>query len=384
MVVVFRAEKERETVSSMNDSNPRGLGLSGFMRRLAGFSVALLAACSVTLLPATGLATAASSSPSGSSAASSSSSSTGPYAPLDQPGPPLDVPAAQLSASLACTGGMAGAAHDPVLLVPGTALNPEANYSWNYEIGLTDAGLPWCALTLPGNSMDDITTAGEYVVYAIRAMHALSGRQVDILGYSQGGMVPRWALRFWPDTRPLVRSFVAIDPSNHGTLDAFALCHVVCPPAFWQQATGSQFLTALNSGAETFAGIDYTVIYSRTDEIVFPNLNAEGSSSLHTGNGQTLNIAVQQVCPSDVSEHLLMGTVDPVAFGLAMNALENDRLADPGQLAPSVCSEGLAPDVDPVTFPVNFASELVTIATSIAQAPETSAEPPLPAYVYAS
>jgi len=307
-----------------------------------------------------------------------------PYVPLDRRGPALDVAQAQLAASLSCTGNVSSASRDPVLLVPGTALDPTSNYSWNYELGLTAQGLPWCALTVPHEAMADIATAGEYVVYALRTMHALSGRQIDILGYSQGGMMPRWALRFWPDTRSLVQSFVAIDPSNHGTLDAWALCHAVCPPSFWQQATGSDFLAALNSDAETFAGIDYTVIYSRTDEVVVPNLGPEGSSSLHTGSGQILNIAVQQLCPADVSEHLLMGTADPVAYALAMNALVNSRVADPAQIPRSVCTQALAPDVDPVTFPTDFASELVSIGAAIAGAPETSAEPPLPTYVYAS
>ena len=94
-----------------------------------------------------------------------------------------------------------------------------------------------------------------------------------MVGYSQGGMVPRWALRFWPDTRAIVHDMIGIAPSNHGTLDAIALCRQECPPADWQQAEGARFLHALNSGAETFAGIDYTVIFSRTDEVVVPNFD---------------------------------------------------------------------------------------------------------------
>jgi hypothetical protein len=45
--------------------------------------------------------------------------------------------------------------------------------------------------------MADIQTAGEYVVYAIRTMPAAYGGRIDIIGHSQAGMVPRWALRFW-------------------------------------------------------------------------------------------------------------------------------------------------------------------------------------------
>lgn len=75
--------------------------------------------------------------------------------------------------------------------------------------------------------MGDIQVTGEYVVHAIRTVHQLSGRQTDVLGFSQGGMLPRWALRFWPDTRPMVNAFVALDPSNHGTLDSWTVCHVL-------------------------------------------------------------------------------------------------------------------------------------------------------------
>ena len=81
----------------------------------------------------------------------------------------------------------------------------------------------------------------------------------------------------------MVDDMIGIDPSNHGTLDAQAVCSLPCAPAFWQQRTGSQFLTALNRGGETFAGISYTQVYTATDEVVVPNLGPAASSSLHTG-----------------------------------------------------------------------------------------------------
>lgn len=43
-------------------------------------------------------------------------------------------------------------------------------------------------------------------------------------------MVPRWALRFWPDTRAMVDDVIGLDPSHHGTLDAYGVCAVAgCP-----------------------------------------------------------------------------------------------------------------------------------------------------------
>jgi hypothetical protein len=41
--------------------------------------------------------------------------------------------------------------------------------------------------------MADIQVAAEYVVNALRTMHAQTGGKVEYVGYSQGGMVGRWA-----------------------------------------------------------------------------------------------------------------------------------------------------------------------------------------------
>jgi triacylglycerol esterase/lipase EstA (alpha/beta hydrolase family) len=309
---------------------------------------------------------------------------SGPYAPLDRPGPPLSVPASKLSQALKCTSGIAGDARNPILLVPGTDLDPGPNYSWNYERAFAAMHWPYCAVTLPYQTTGDIQIAGEYIVYALRTMAKTAGRQVDVLGYSQGGMLPRWALRFWPDTRPLVHDVVSIDPSNHGTLDADATCQGQCSPADWQQASTAHFMSALNSFAETFAGIDYTVIFSRTDEIVVPNLDSSGSSSLHTGSGTIANIEVQQICPNDVSEHLAMGSYDAVAYALVVDAFTHSGVADPSRIPATVCAQPFQPGVDPSTFAADYGNYLNAIGQGQENAPQVSAEPPLVCYVFAS
>ncbi|MBO0769697.1 MAG: hypothetical protein J2O48_13520, partial [Solirubrobacterales bacterium] len=130
------------------------------------------------------------------------------YAPLDQPGPPLSVPAAQLKASLKCEPSVANAKVTPVLLNPATGVTAEQNYSWNWERALDKLGIPWCAYHAPNSTEGDIPTSGEYLVNAIRTEYAMAGRKIDVLGHSQGGMSMRWALRFWPDTRPMVDDVV--------------------------------------------------------------------------------------------------------------------------------------------------------------------------------
>jgi triacylglycerol esterase/lipase EstA (alpha/beta hydrolase family) len=267
-----------------------------------------------------------------------------------------------------------------VLLVPGTTLTPSTNYSWNYERSLTAAGIAWCTIALPHAATGDISVAGEYVVYALRTMHSRAGRRVDILGFSQGGMVPRWALRFWPDTRAMVDDYVALDPSNHGTVLANGLCTPGCAPAIWQQRAGSTFLTALNTGPETFAGISYTVIYSHFDDVVVPNTSDSGSSALHTGRGQIENIAVQDICPLDASDHLAMGSYDNVGYALAMDAFTHHGTAQRGRIDPTVCTSPLQPGVNPATFPLDYAGYGQQVATTLLTAPRVNAEPALPPY----
>ncbi len=306
------------------------------------------------------------------------------YAPPNRPGPPLSVPAAKLAAALTCTGTLRGASHAPVLLVPGTSLNPSTDYGYGWEPALSKLGWPYCAVTLPGNAMGDIQVAGEYVVYAIRTMHAAYGGRIDIVGHSQGGMVPRWALRFWPDTRAMVDDLVGLSPSNHGTLDAIPACAQSCAPAFWQQRSNAAFIAALNSAQETFPGISYTNIYTNTDEVVVPNFGPAASSSLTGGGGAIANVAIQSVCPADLTEHLGIGIYDNTAYQLAVDALTHPGPADPARVAATTCLSLLMPGIDPSTFAADYANTLASVATTVATAPETTAEPPLACYVTAT
>src|SRR4051794_29589951 len=83
------------------------------------------------------------------------------FAPPDTPGPPLSVPRDKLAGALDCTGAIESASRAPVLLVPGTTLNPEIEFSWNWKKALTGLGWPYCTVTLPGEAMNDVQVAGE-------------------------------------------------------------------------------------------------------------------------------------------------------------------------------------------------------------------------------
>ena len=316
---------------------------------------------------------------------SSAAAQSSEYAHLDQEGPPLSVPAADLDAALECSrDSLAGLEQNPILLVHGTNLEPHSNFDWNYARDFEARGFAFCMVTLPVYGLEDIQVSGEYIVHSIRTMAERSGRDVDIVGYSQGGMVPRWALRFWPDTRALVGDLVGLAPSNHGTVDSDATCEQPCPPAHRQQASQSEFIAALNSRTESFGGIDYTSIYTRYDEIVVPNFDDNGSSSLRTGEGRRTNVALQDVCPTNTADHLAIGTYDAVGHALVIDALTHDGPADPGRIELGVCAMPFQPGVDPATFATDLANFLRVIGESGSAVESTTTEPPLKCYVTSS
>jgi hypothetical protein len=306
------------------------------------------------------------------------------FAPLDRPGPTLSVPKDKLRSALHCTGDVRTADRAPILLVPGTALNPQVNFSWNWEPALSRRGWDYCTVALPHDGMSDIQVSGEYLVYALRRLYARSDRRVDVVGYSQGGMVPRWALRFWPGTRKMVDDLVGLSPSNHGTVDAIPSCARACAPSFWQQRTGSNFLTALNSRAETFRRISYSSIYTNTDEVVVPNVGPGASSAVHGKRGRIANVAIQEVCPNDTSEHLAIGSYDNTAYHLAIDALTNRGPANPSRVAVSICAQPFMPGVDRSSFVSDYTHELAYIGNVIFNYPTVPREPPLACYVTAS
>jgi hypothetical protein len=321
------------------------------------------------------------------------------YAPLNQPGPPLSVPTAALKASLVCEPSVANAHTEPVLLNPATGVTAAENYSWNYEPALTMLGIPWCAYTAPNDTLNNIETSGEYLVYAIRTEYALAKRPIAIIGHSQGGMSMRWPLRFWPDTRPMVQDVIGFSGSNHGTsVLPPGLCDLGCPAADWQQEYQSPFIQALNSDAETFAGISYTEVWTHTDEVVQPNGTAPtASAALHTGGGIIANVPIQELCPHDIDEHLLIGTIDPVAYALAVDALTHPGPADVARVQednPTLCHQLYMPGVNPLDVNtylqvLDGAPGLASVvagplASATSGAPVLSAAPPLACYVSAT
>ncbi|GAA5113153.1 lipase [Haloechinothrix salitolerans] len=351
-----------------------------FAKRGTIATVSMLLAASASLV-AVGPASAV-----GTESVGTESVETREFAPVNRPGPPLSVPKRRLAKSVRCTPDAPRAKRGVALFVHGTTVTPRENFGWNWFPAMDKLDWPYCSVKMPNNAMSDIQVSAEYVVHAIRHVYRRSGREVDVLGHSQGGNVPRFALRFWPDTRRMVDDYIGFAATNHGSLSVNTMCPPIagCAPALWQQTLNSNYVRAMNSHQETFAGISYTNVYTRTDEFVQPNLDDTGTSSLRGGGGAITNIAIQDVCPANLtSEHIAVGTYDPTAYAIAIDALTHTGPAKPARVPGSACTQQFMPGVNPAEFPGNYASTMNTIANQLVTYPRVSAEPPLKPYVFA-
>lgn len=292
-------------------------------------------------------------------------------------GPALDVPAPRLSAALSC-GPFVHPERDTVLLVHGTGLNAEQSWRWNYEQTLPGAGFDVCAVTMPSHAMGDIQVSSEYVVAAVRTIANRTHRKVSIIGHSQGGLEPRWAIRWWPDVRARVSRYIGLGSPNHGLTFA-DLCAASgnCWPAVWQFAHGSKFLAALNSGGETPGPTAYTAMYSLTDELVQPAAPAATGALSPAANSST--IAVQDICPGRPVNHISLMD-DAVVWAVVMQALHSAHPASARLISRAVCAQSTMPGLTPVDAAAGNASTYVAAIQGFNAEPGIHAEPPLKPY----
>ncbi|HEX3910160.1 MAG TPA: alpha/beta fold hydrolase [Solirubrobacteraceae bacterium] len=226
------------------------------------------------------------------------------------------------------------AAHPrPVILVHGTfadmsdswqALSPLLRNN-GYCVFALNYGSYLGSGLLGVDATGDIPTSAEQLSgFVDRILSATHAAKVDLVGHSQGGMMPRWYLRFLGGAAK-VHTLVGLAPSNHGTtleglftlasdLGAGAFVGVPCP-ACEQQEAGSAFMQKLNAGSETVPGVEYTNIESANDEVVTPY-----TSAFMNGPGMH-NILLQSQCPLDQGEHLSM-PYDHIADADVLSALD--------------------------------------------------------------
>lgn len=299
-------------------------------------------------------------------------------APAASADPPLTVPKAKLDAALHCHGKLRGAHRRPIMLVTGTGGTGEEAYALTK--GAFDAlGHPVCDVDFPAFTTADVQVSVQYLVEGIRVMARRAHRRIAVIGISQGGLLPRWALTYWPSLRPLVTDVLAAAGTQHGTVvaDRHACALTGCAPAVWQQAAGSKLLTAINRRPDETPGpTAWTTVRSLTDEIVQLQGGPHPTSALR---GAT-NVLVQSVCPGRIVGHV--GTlVDSVAFAAFADALAHRGPARVSRLPAGVCSHPFAPGLDPVaTTAVLAASQSVLLGRVFNQVPRVKAEPRVRAY----
>ncbi|MFE2234098.1 esterase/lipase family protein [Streptomyces sp. NPDC059442] len=235
------------------------------------------------------------------------------------------------------------AAHPrPVVLVHGTFGNSIDNWlalapylvNRGYCVFSLDYG------QLPGvpffNGLGPIDKSAEQLdTYVDRVLAATGAAEADLVGHSQGGMMPRYYLKFLGGADK-VNALVGIAPDNHGTtllgltklLPYFPGAEDLLnakTPGLADQVAGSPFITRLNAGGDTVPGVRYTVIATQYDEVVTPY-----RSGFLSGPNVT-NIVIQDKCALNLSEHVAIGTVDRVTFHEVTNAL------DPAHATPTTC-----------------------------------------------
>ncbi len=257
--------------------------------------------------------------------------------------PPLTVSKAKLAASLKCSGTLEGAVKQPLMLVTGTGASGDEAYAIGK--GAFDAwGAPVCWVNFPAFTTGDVQIAAQYLVAGIRTEARRAGRPIAIIGISQGGLLPRIALTYWPSLRAKVTDVLAAAGTQHGTnvFKTAACLPGGCPPAVWQQASTSAFLKALNAQPDESPGpTSWTTVRSTSDETVQPQGGAHPTSSL---KGAT-NILIQAVCPGRTTSHV--GTVlDSVTFAAFVDAIGHKGPATVSRLPKDVCAHPYAPGLD--------------------------------------
>ncbi|WP_037670370.1 triacylglycerol lipase [Streptomyces griseus] len=236
------------------------------------------------------------------------------------------------------------AAHPrPVVLVHGTLANSVDNWL-SLAPYLEHRG--YCVFSLdygrlPGvpffHGLGPIDASAEQLsAFVDKVLAATGAAKADLVGHSQGGMMPRYYLKFLGGAAK-VNALVGIAPSNHGTtlsgltklLPYFPGAEdllTTATPALAEQIVGSDFMTRLNAGGDTVPGVHYTVIATKHDEVVTPY------RTQFLSGADVRNVLLQDLCPLDLSEHVLIGLTDRIAFHEVANAL------DPAHATPTTCA----------------------------------------------
>ena len=255
--------------------------------------------------------------------------------------PKLTVPAATFAGALTCYGQIGRGRPAPIVFAPGTGSTGAQVYILGK--GAFDAvGRPVCTVSFPDRTTADVQVSVQYLVWAVRSLARQVGKPVAVAGVSQGGLLARMALTYWPSLRRQVSDVVTAAATHHGgrgSSDSAARCVTEgCPPAIWQQGRNSNLMRALDYGRDETPGrLGWTTIRSSTDEVVRPIATSklEGAT----------NVLIQDVCPGRQTSHL--GTaVDSVTWAALTDALRHRGPARVSRFAADVCDHPFGTGLD--------------------------------------
>ncbi|QLE70264.1 alpha/beta fold hydrolase [Streptomyces rectiverticillatus] len=179
-------------------------------------------------------------------------------------------------------------------------------------------------------------SAEELSVFVDKVRAATGVDKVDMVGHSQGGMMPRYYINFLGGADK-VNHLIGLAPSSHGTtmmgltklMDAVPGARKALggmAPGLTDQALGSDFLKRLNASPDTMPGVEYSVIATKYDQVVTPH----GTNFLSGPNVR--NIMLQDLCALDLSEHISIGSIDRIVVHKVANLL------DPANAEPTTCA----------------------------------------------
>jgi hypothetical protein len=284
--------------------------------------------------------------------------------------PRQTVPTPQLSSALHCQGELSQA-DQAVLLVPGTGSDGSYLFPPGFQVELSASGVPSCYLDIPGHTLDDMQVSVQYVVFALRQMADRVPHRITIYGFSQGGVLARMALTFWPNTRHLVSDVVSASAPQHGSNTSSDFCRTFgCPAALWQRLPTSRLLAVLNEGDETPGGsVAWTTLRTLNDTTAVP---ADGPNPTSALQGAS-NLVIQDICPGRQVQHLDMA-FDAIAYAALWDAMLHGGPAEASRLrGGEACDRQYVGNVTP-----DYVSAVNSrVFLNIVTAPRLEEEPPV-------
>jgi triacylglycerol esterase/lipase EstA (alpha/beta hydrolase family) len=213
----------------------------------------------------------------------------------------------------------------PVVLVPGLTGSMARDWQAAAPV-LANNGYCVFAYDFSSQGQEAIEPAAAGLAsFVDRVISGTGADSVDLVSHSEGGVIARYYLEFVSGATK-THDLVQISPLNHGTTlygiatllaqngVASSAISASCAPCA-EQAAGSSFMQTLNGTGDTVAGVNYTVIASRDDEIITPY------QSQFLAGADVTNILLQDQCKLDGVDHLA-SQYDSISLRDMLNALD--------------------------------------------------------------